>query len=49
MQIFTGTVLNQTGQAVEVVMITMAVYLTISLVTSLVMNWYNARIALVER
>jgi general L-amino acid transport system permease protein len=48
-QIFTGTVLNQTGQAVEVVAITMAVYLTISLVTSMVMNWYNARIALVER
>jgi len=48
-QIFTGTVLNQTGQAVEVVMITMAVYLTISLVTSMVMNWYNSRIALVER
>jgi general L-amino acid transport system permease protein len=48
-QIFTGTVLNQTGQAVEVVMITMAVYLTISLVTSMAMNWYNARIALVER
>jgi general L-amino acid transport system permease protein len=48
-QIFTGTVLNQTGQAVEVVMITMAVYLSISLITSMVMNWYNARIALVER
>ena len=48
-QIFTGTVLNQTGQAVEVVVITMAVYLTISLVTSMVMNWYNSRIALVER
>jgi general L-amino acid transport system permease protein len=48
-QIFTGTVLNQTGQAVEVVMITMAVYLSISLVTSIVMNWYNSRIALVER
>src|SRR5205809_388104 len=48
-QIFTGTVLNQTGQAVEVVMITMAVYLSISLVTSTAMNWYNARIALVER
>ncbi|MCZ7656644.1 MAG: amino acid ABC transporter permease [Xanthobacteraceae bacterium] len=48
-QVFTGTVLNQTGQAVEVVMITMAVYLTISLVTSALMNWYNARIALVER
>ncbi len=48
-QIFTGTVLNQTGQAVEIVAITMAVYLAISLVTSLLMNWYNARIALVER
>ena len=33
-QVFAGTVLNQTGQAVEVVAITMAVYLTISLVTS---------------
>ncbi|MGL4975042.1 MAG: ABC transporter permease subunit, partial [Bosea sp. (in: a-proteobacteria)] len=48
-QVFTGTVLNQTGQAVEVVAITMAVYLTISLITSLVMNIYNARVALVER
>jgi len=48
-QIFTGTVLNQTGQAVEVVTITMAVYLTISLLTSLLMNVYNRRIALVER
>jgi general L-amino acid transport system permease protein len=47
--IFTGTVLNQTGQAIEVVAITMLVYLTISLVTSLFMNWYNARKALVER
>lgn len=48
-QIFTGTVLNQTGQAVEVVAITMLVYLTISLLTSLVMNIYNRRVALVER
>ena len=48
-QVFTGTVLNQTGQAVEVVAITMAVYLTISLTTSLAMNVYNSRIALVER
>lgn len=48
-QVFTGTVLNQTGQAVEVVAITMAVYLTISLTTSLFMNIYNSRIALVER
>ncbi len=48
-QIFAGTVLNQTGQAVEVIAITMAVYLTISLVTSAIMNFYNSRKALVER
>jgi general L-amino acid transport system permease protein len=48
-QVFTGTVLNQTGQAVEVVVITMGVYLTISLVTSMAMNVYNARMAIVER
>ena len=48
-QVFTGTVLNQTGQAVEVVAITMAVYLFISLVTSFAMNIYNQRMALVER
>ena len=47
--IFAGTVLNQTGQAIEVIAITMAVYLTISLITSLLMNWYNSRMALVER
>lgn len=48
-QVFAGTVLNQTGQAVEVIAITMGVYLLISIVTSLIMNWYNRRIALVER
>ncbi|MDP2411784.1 MAG: amino acid ABC transporter permease [Pseudolabrys sp.] len=48
-QVFTGTVLNQTGQAVEVVAITMLVYLVISLSTSLLMNIYNRRVALVER
>jgi general L-amino acid transport system permease protein len=48
-QVFAGTVLNNTGQAVEVIVITMAVYLAISLATSLLMNWYNARTALVER
>jgi general L-amino acid transport system permease protein len=48
-QVFTGTVLNQTGQAVEVVAITMLVYLSISLITSLAMNIYNSRMALVER
>ncbi len=47
--IFAGTVLNQTGQAVEVILITMGVYLTISLTISLFMNWYNKNMALVER
>ena len=40
---------EMSGQAVEIVVLTMAVYLAISLVTSLAMNWYNARMALVER
>ena len=44
-----NTTLNQTGQAIEAISIYMAVYLTISLLISLFMNWYNARIALVER
>jgi general L-amino acid transport system permease protein len=44
-----NTTLNQTGQAIEVIAIIMAVYLTTSLVTSAVMNWYNRRIQLVER
>jgi len=48
-QIFAGTVLNVTGQAVEVVVITMGVYLVISLITSAAMNFYDARIALKER
>ncbi len=48
-QVFAGTVLNQTGQAIECIGITMAVYLTISLVTSYFMNLYNSRNALVER
>lgn len=47
--VFAGTVLNQTNQAIEVILITMAVYLAISLVTSVSMNWFNARMALVER
>jgi general L-amino acid transport system permease protein len=47
--VFAGTTLNQTGQAVEVLLITMAVYLALSLLTSLFMNWYNAHMALVER
>ena len=47
--VFAGTVLNQTGQAIEVVAITMLVYLGISLFTSLLMNLYNSRVKLVER
>ena len=47
--VFTGTVLNQTGQAVEMVSVTMLVYLTLSLLTSAFMNWFNRRVALVER
>jgi len=47
--LFAGTVLNQTGQAIETIAITMSVYLVISLTISLLMNIYNRRIALVER
>ncbi|HEX4410438.1 MAG TPA: ABC transporter permease subunit, partial [Xanthobacteraceae bacterium] len=48
-QVFAGSVLNITGQAVEVIAITMAVYLFISLVTSALMNLYGRSMALVER
>jgi len=44
----TNTTLNQTGQAVEAITIMMAIYLAISLATSLAMNWYNRRIAYVH-
>lgn len=47
--VFSGTVLNQTGQAVEVILITMAVYLALSLATAAFMNWFNARTAWAER
>jgi general L-amino acid transport system permease protein len=44
-----NTTLNQTGQAIEAIALIMAVFLTISLGISFFMNWYNSRIALVER
>ena len=44
-----GTIINQTGRAVEMIAVVMAVYLMLSLITSLVMNWYNRRVRLVER
>jgi general L-amino acid transport system permease protein len=47
--VFAGTTLNQTGQAIEVLSITMAVYLTLSLGISAFMNWYNNKMALIER
>jgi general L-amino acid transport system permease protein len=47
--VFAGTALNQTGQAVEILLMTMLTYLAISLIVSLFMNWYNTRMALVER
>ncbi len=47
--VFAGTTLNQTGQAIEVIFMTMAVYLTLSILTSIFMNWYNSRKALIER
>ena len=47
--VFAGTTLHQTGQAIEIIAITMAVYLAISLLTSALMNWYNAHIQVAER
>ena len=44
-----NTALNQTGRAVECIAIVMLVYLTTSLATSLLMNWYNSRVAIKER
>lgn len=47
--VFAGTTLNQTGRAIECISMAMLVYLIFSLGTSAIMNWYNARVALVER
>tara|TARA_Y100000590_G_scaffold66982_1_gene72590 strand:+ start:207 stop:1397 length:1191 start_codon:yes stop_codon:yes gene_type:complete len=47
--VFAGTALMQTGQAVEILAMTMAVYLTLSITISLLMNWYNRSMALKDR
>ncbi len=47
--VFAGTTLNQTGQAIEIIAMTMGVYLALSLITSALMNLYNRKVALVER
>ena len=47
--VFAGTALMQTGRAIEIVSITMLTYLTLSLSISLLMNWYNKKIAIKEK
>jgi general L-amino acid transport system permease protein len=47
--IFAGTSLNQTGQALEILLITMLTYLLISLVVSAILNWFNAKMKIKER
>ena len=47
--VFMGSALNNTGQAIEIIAITLGVYLAIGLAVSALMNWYNARMALVTR
>jgi general L-amino acid transport system permease protein len=48
-QIFAGTVMNHSGKEVETIIVVMAVFLTINLMFSAFMNWYNARVSLVRR
>jgi general L-amino acid transport system permease protein len=48
-QIFAGTVMNHSGKEVETIIVVMAVFLTINLMFSAFMNWYNRRVALVGR
>ena len=44
-----STIANQTGQPVPVILLTMLTYLTLSLITSLFMNWYNRRVQILEK
>ena len=47
--LFSGTTLNQVGQAIEIILMTMAVYLTFSILISLLLNWVNAKMAIKGR
>ena len=47
--VFAGTALSQTGKAIEIIFMVMMTYLTISLIISAILNWYNKKIAIVER
>lgn len=47
--VFAGTALNQTGHAIEIILLTMLTYLSLSLLTAFFMNWYNRQIQLVGK
>ena len=47
--VFAGTAMMQTGRAIEIVSITMLTYLSLSIVISMFMNWYNKKIAIKEK
>ncbi|TEW53331.1 ABC transporter permease subunit [Psychromonas sp. RZ22] len=47
--LFSGTTLNQVGQAIEIILMTMAVYLVISIVISILLNWINAKMEIKGR
>ena len=47
--VFAGTALMQTGRAIEIVSITMLTYLSLSISISMFMNWYNKKIAIIEK
>ncbi len=47
--IFAGTSLNQTGQALEILLITMLTYLAISIIVSVILNWFNSKMKIKER
>jgi len=47
--VFAGTAMMQTGRAIEIVSITMLTYLTLSILISMFMNWYNKKIAIKEK
>ena len=47
--VFTGISMMQTGNALEIIMLTMLFYASVSLIISLFMNWFNKRVAIVER
>ena len=47
--VFAGTALMQTGKAIEIITMIMFTYLTLSIAISIFMNWYNKKIAIMEK